>query len=463
MNTRPRSNFASVACLSMSIALATAALANNCGQPGVDLAVGEISAATSYGATGDIAAYALGAELANAGSADASWVFSTPNHPVFTSNLYRIATVDGASRIEQIGMSWVYHEFFPLELADLCDACDPVGSGQAVGPGCTTPTSASLAGTQSRLGPRRQVNAHTGAFPYPPANPAFGGSLARRLQVHTEDFSAATYPGASFFAEVQIVSADDAANAHQQNNASYRRAIISSGGSWSLSFPGPTVVGVSVLDAWQATDPRVQIHALDVDDDGQLLVGASATEISPGVWAYEYAIQNLTCDRSVGSVSIPLPPNAVASEIGFHDVDYHSGDGLGDVTFSGADWDASASPGAVVWATETFDENPNANALRWGTLYNFRFVCNRPPRDGVMSLGLFKPGDAPAVLAQAPVPGSCAGDLDEDGAIGLPDLSILLEHFGLDADPLEGDLDGDGTVGLGDLSALLEGFGAGCP
>ena len=34
----------------------------------------------------------------------------------------------------------------------------------------------------------------------------------------------------------------------------------------------------------------------------------------------------------------------------------------------------------MTWSTETFATNQNANAIRWGTLYNFRFDADRPPQ-----------------------------------------------------------------------------------
>jgi hypothetical protein len=52
----------------------------------------------------------------------------------------------------------------------------------------------------------------------------------------------------------------------------------------------------------------------------------------------------------------------------------------------------------------------------------------------------------------------CAGDLSGDGAIGAPDISILLGAWG----GSDGDLDGDGVTGASDLSVLLGLWGA-CP
>ncbi|MBI5865066.1 MAG: hypothetical protein HZB38_11280 [Planctomycetes bacterium] len=58
----------------------------------------------------------------------------------------------------------------------------------------------------------------------------------------------------------------------------------------------------------------------------------------------------------------------------------------------------------------------------------------------------------------------CIGDLDQDGSVGINDLSILLSFFGTadGATPERGDLDEDGDIDLGDLALLLSRFGSMC-
>lgn len=61
----------------------------------------------------------------------------------------------------------------------------------------------------------------------------------------------------------------------------------------------------------------------------------------------------------------------------------------------------------------------------------------------------------------------CPEDIDQDGYIGIADLSALLTCYGLSAgqplfDPYA-DFDNDGYVGLADLSSLLEWYGLTCP
>jgi hypothetical protein len=61
---------------------------------------------------------------------------------------------------------------------------------------------------------------------------------------------------------------------------------------------------------------------------------------------------------------------------------------------------------------------------------------------------------------------SCLEDLDDDGTVGLSDLTELLAAYGTaEEDPdynQRADLDGDGVIGLDDLSALLSAYGTTC-
>jgi len=158
-----------------------------------------------------------------------------------------------------------------------------------------------------------------------------------------------------------------------------------------------------------AVDPEVLLETVDVPDDGRMFVASRVTALEGGMWHYEYAIQNLTSHRSARSVSVALPPDAVVANIGFHDVDYHSGE-----PYDGSDWSAAIESGiaasTLTWSTERFEDDPNANALRWGTLYNFRFDADVPPASGPLTVGLFRPGTPGEISATASVPELCDGD-----------------------------------------------------
>jgi hypothetical protein len=65
--------------------------------------------------------------------------------------------------------------------------------------------------------------------------------------------------------------------------------------------------------------------------------------------------------------------------------------------------------------------------------------------------------DAP--IGPPPLP----GDLNDDGAVDLADLGILLADFGCSGGGCVGDVDGDGDTDLADLGILLANFGTTCP
>ena len=134
------------------------------------------------------------------------------------------------------------------------------------------------------------------------------------------------------------------------------------------------------------------------------------------------------------------------AKVGFHDVFYHSGDGHpGEGNFDGTDWAAedtgSGDSRTLSWSTSIFDENPNGNALRWCSTYNFRFDANTPPQDAVITIVQYRgsvegPGQPGSLLisAQGPSPlnGSCPCPFDSDlsGEIYAFDLANLLGCWG---------------------------------
>src|SRR5690349_16721957 len=190
------------------------------GNPGPDVTLGDILDVLNANAFNGYDAIALGTASCNMGTQVVNWIGGTPDHPVIRQNLYRYKVVDGASRFEQLGMSWLKHGFASLQ-DSLCCPCQPGGDGQHLGVGCSDPYGAGLNGSQLGLGPNWQVDAHTGVFPYPPANPSHGSdTVYRRCQVLLSDLEV-TGGGSltRFFGECQYVTRDDAAAGNQNNNA----------------------------------------------------------------------------------------------------------------------------------------------------------------------------------------------------------------------------------------------------
>jgi hypothetical protein len=411
--------------LAVSLLIVAAARGQTeCGAPaGGDVIIGDIGAVANYSSAGGIAAFSMGNTLCNVGNAPLNFVASTNQHPISGQNLFRLKSVNGAPRFEQIGQSWLHHEFFALSGAFCCTECQPT-DGSHLGVRCSSPTTASSEGYQQAAGPKYQLNAATGMFPYPPANPAFGGPIARRLQVKIADIDPAQDGGGMYFAELQVVSPDDAAAGHKNNNASYRPCSFAGGGaSWTMALSGATQRERQGIRAWKDADSSVSESEAQVPGDGLFILAAKATPLGSGVWHYEYALANMNSDRSGQSFSVSIPVGAALSNIGFHDVDYHDGDGGGNVNFDGTDWPATIAGGTITWTTQTFAENANANALRWGTLYNFRFDIAALPITGNVTLGLFKPGSPTSVTLAAPVPGFAFGDFDGDGDVDLADFA----------------------------------------
>jgi hypothetical protein len=373
---------------------------------GPDIIVGDLQDIADYPSQNvggiDYDAVAFGTYSCNVGTFWCNWFAGTNLHPVIDNNLYKYKVVAGAGRFEQIGMSWLKHGFFALSSTLCCSGCQGT-DGTHLGVNCADPYGAGLNGSQSGAGPRWQVNAATGVFTYPPANPSYSGSVARRCQVKVSDLETSS-ASVRYFGEAQYVTQDDAAAGNDDNNASYREVGASgSGTAWSFSLIGPTVREKPAILAWQALDPAVQVANIDIPGDGRVILAWKVTNLGGGQWHYEYALFNLNSDRSIQAFTVPNGAGATLSNIAFHDIAYHDGDGIGNVNFDGTDWLATNGPGSLGWATSTFAQNPSANALRWGTMYNFRFDANLPPVGGMLTLATFK--SAGSVLVPAEVPG----------------------------------------------------------
>lgn len=429
---------------------------------GPDVIVGAIPNISKYGASGGIAAYAFGSTSCNIGTTQLDWFAGTNQHPVIPQNTYRFKN----GRFEQIGMSFVKHGFCALQQT-LCGSCQPAGGGcpSMLGIGCSDPYDSGLNGDQSNLGPRSQINASTGFFPYPFTNltdPTTPAVLKKRVQMKLDDLNPAMNAGAVYYAECQYIHPDDAAVGNDDNNSSYRKFTVGTltGGSYNLALTGATFQQKVAMFAWKDNDPAVTLQNVDVSNDGRFWIGYRVTDNGDGTWHYEFAVQNMNSDRAGGSFSIPVADGVTLTNIGFTDVHHHSGE-----LQSTVDWTATVADGSITWATQTFGENPNANAIRWSTMYNFRFDANSPPVLGTGSLGLFKAGGAGdpaavsfAVLGPDVAVDPCLGDFNNDGTVGPTDLAYLLGSWG----GPDADADGNGTTDAADLAIVLGAWGA-CP
>jgi hypothetical protein len=279
--------------------------------------------------------------------------------------------------------------------------------GTRLGVHCSDSYSAAVNGNQHFLGPKSEIQPATGDLPYPyTSQNQTGDAIFKRLQVRHADLDPAENPGALYFVEGQLIAADDAAVGNGANNVAHRQVLVApQANSYEITLAGTSRLGEAAIAAWRDQDPTVVEDALADDQGGRFLLASKATALGGGMWQYEYAVHNLTSDRAAGWFEVRTP-GARARTLGFHDVDYHSGE-----PYDGADWAANGGwRGRVRWATDTFASNPDANALRWGTLYNFRFVAPSAPGPGEVRLGTFRPGGPAHLAATLLVPGSCTGN-----------------------------------------------------
>ena len=385
---------------------------------GPDIVLGQVTNVFNAPAEGAADALAIGGTACNVGTTPVDWNGSIGASPVIRQNLFRYSVVDGAGRFEQVGMSWLKHGFFAVQQSFCCQCLAEPGT-ERLGAGCSDTYVAGINASQMYLTPNWEVNAHTGEFPHPGSDPPWSGDVARRLRVALADLEpTGSASGARYVAEGLYVARDDAQAGNQDNNASWRELSVSGGPTdfdFDLFPSSHTQRGQPAIRAWRKIDPEVRYAEVRVPGDGLLIVCWRVTALAGGSWRYEYALYNMNADRNVGSFSLPLPADVAVSNVGFHDVDYHSGDGPGDVDFSGADWPFMEAAGALTWACETEVQDPGANALRWGTLYNFRFDAPRPPAAATATLGLWKRGSPARVSVEVEAPSEifasfCAGD-----------------------------------------------------
>lgn len=433
---------------------------------GPDVIVGALPDVSKYGTVSGVSAYAIGTTSCNIGNQILLWcdtnvagLCNKTQHPVIAQNMYRLK--DG--RLEMIGMSWLKHGFCALS-ETLCGPCtsDPWGC-DALGIGCSDPYTSGLNGSQGGLGPRSQVNPYTGIFPYPFTAPGAPATVGRRLQVPIAAVEPAQNAGALYFGEGHYITADDAAAGNGNNNGSYRRMTVGtfSSGSWTMALTGATFQQKHAIQAWRdhglgvgVPDPSVIIQNVDVPNDGRFIIAYKVSDNGDGTWHYEYAIFNQNVERAARAWSIPVPTGVGVTNQGQNIVNHHSGE-----PYSSDPWSMTAPAGGLLWSTQTFAQNANANALRWSTMFNFRFDADTPPTEGTASLGLFKVGSPADLSVTVLVPSAppCPADLTGDGVVDGSDLAMVLGQWG-QAGPA--DLDGNGTADGADLAIVLGAWGA---
>jgi glucose/arabinose dehydrogenase len=390
--------------------------------PGPDVIVGDLSGLAQFGSSsGTQVGLAVGTDSCNAGAVPLNWL-ALPNndHPVIPQNLYRMS--GGASndeRFEQVGQSSVKHAFTALQ-QNICGFGCSATASTTLGAGCSDPYTASLnsGGGSNSLGSRAWINPFTGAYPRgdsaTPPNSHTGHTHtgpSHRILVEMSDLNTTLNPGATYYAEAQYVTPHEYAwclanpgQCNMYNNASFRKYSVSGTTSFTFSSVGSTVQSKPAISIWTgATTSQIEPEP---GVDGIGMVAYKVTNPSPGVWHYEYAVYNQNLDRAIQSFSVPVANGLVLSNVGFHAPPQHpawANDGTtGNAGYSSTPWTPVQGSSSLTWSSETLALNPNANAIRWGTLYNFRFDSDRAPQASNATVGFFKTGAPITVPIQGP-------------------------------------------------------------
>jgi hypothetical protein len=383
--------------------------------PGPDLIVRDVGLLHQFGSNGTEVALAMGPTACNIGDVEVDFFqMPNPDHPVISQSLYRMSGgSSNADRFEQIGEAWLKHTFGADQI-DGCDlGCIPASSFAKLGVGCSDTYDSSTGALFTQLGSRAWVNPFTGAFPSS-ANDHSGhthNGTSHRLAVEANDLNTNMNPGATYYAEVQYVTPHEYAwcqthpgQCNMYNNASYGRFNVTGTSSFTFSVATPTVTMVPAITAW--TGATMKTIEPDPGVDGRAFIAYKVTGPVAGVWHYEYAIYNQNLDRAIQSFTLPLGCGITVSNLGFHAPRHAPGfahDGTqGNAGFSNTEWTSNQTATSLSWASETFAQNENANAIRWTTTYNFRFDSNRPPGALNATIGFFKTGAPTSVAIQGP-------------------------------------------------------------
>jgi hypothetical protein len=219
-------------------------------------------------------------------------------------------------------------------------------------------------------------------------------------------------PGATYFAEANYIVPDEGiwcqshpTECNMFNNASYKQfTVVGVNQPFSFNPAGPTVREQPAIEAW--TGATVNQIEPDPGNDGIWFMGYKVTDLGGGMWHYEYALYNQNLDRAIQSFSVPLGTGINVTNVEFHAPPQHPGfahDGtVGDAGYSSTPWDVNQDASSITWSTETFATDQNANAIRFATLYNFRFDADQPPQTINATVGFFKTGSPMTVEIQAP-------------------------------------------------------------
>lgn len=368
----------------------------------IDCILFAMSSLSSLGRTGTFPngwnGLSMSTTSCNRGTANIPWrAPMNEEHPVISMNVYRLLN----GRVEQIGVSWLKHGFLSTN-SNGCGTCQQPGSNQLLGVNCSDTYGTGNNGDRYWLGPRSEVNPFTGRWTCRGSHFAnyvddcvrrYNGNepdpTTNRIRVRDEDLNV---PGATFVYEAYYILENDI---DVYNNVGWRPATANwNAGAvrWDFTTTGAMTVG-PYINSWGDNRafglPRTQ---------GDAILAVKVTDNQNGTWTYDYALYLHNLDRQVREVSIALQPGLNVTNVEFRDVDFDPSN----------DWAHEVLSNRIRWHTDTYAQNPNANSVKYSTIWNFRFTCNAAPVTSAGTLGLFKPGtlDTLAVIGISGPPNS---------------------------------------------------------
>ena len=348
--------------------------------------------------------------ICNVGNTDVPWFRPMDErHPVIAMNLYRLSD----DRFEQVGASWLKHGFFSTN-QDSCGTCDNPGTGQLLGPNCSDTYGSGNNGDRFWLGPRKELNPFTGRWTC--RGSFFAGfeddcvrrsggagwdNTQHRVEVTDADLSVS---GATFVYEAFYFHQNEI---NIYDNLGWRPCTASwSGSRWQFATTDALTNGPAILnwgDMQETATPQT---------DGDAILAVKVTDIGGGMYHYEYTLYNMNMDRQLRQFSVPVEDGVTIQNIGFHDIDQDSGN----------DWTSDYSNGRISWFTDTFTQNPDANSLKYASIFNFRFDADRAPATTGAALGQFKPGGTDTLTAGTMAPAADTLILPDDVVVSFGEI-----------------------------------------
>ena len=191
----------------------------------------------------------------------------------------------------------------------------------------------------------------------------------------------------------------------------------------------------------------VEIEAIDLPGDGRIFVADDVIDNGDGTWNYEYTIYNLTSEL-YGQRLLGRQASVTVLDREFHDAPSRSGE-------PGLQLGPEHRVRLPRLGTTEHSVDENANAIRWGTMYNFTIVADaRRPK--------VPPGSDPPTTAPSRCPSGCppvpaTRTHQRRRHRQRADAGLFIALWGTD-DPA-GDFNGDGIVNGIDAGLFFANWG----